>query len=168
MLRPSLRRGVLASAAVAATAIALQGTGFALPTETVTVDSWGTPGSCYARTVSADINPTENTEFVNFQLFVTVGQHTYSGAVVNTGPSSGGKLSATVNVAAPCSVAGGQPAVYNLYVQGYKGSPALPDYLFDQWNAYSVCNVSGSSCTDGPAVELIANVPPAPFAGHLP
>lgn len=168
MLRTTLRRGVLVTAAATATAIAMQGTGMALPTETVTVDSWGTPGSCYSRTVSADINPTENTEFVNFQLFVTVGLHTYSGAVVNTGPSTGGKLSATVTVSAPCSVAGGQLAIYNLYVQGYKGSPALPDYLFDQWNAYSACNITGPSCVDLPAVELDANIPPAPFVGHLP
>ncbi|MBV9098692.1 MAG: hypothetical protein JO079_11610 [Frankiaceae bacterium] len=167
MLRTNLRRAVVAGATVAASAMALQGTGLALPTETVTVDSWGTPGSCYARTVSADINPTENTEFVNFQLFVTVGGHTYAGSVVNTGPSTGGKLAATVSVSAPCSVAGGQPAIYNLYVQGYKGSLALPDYLFDQWNAYSVCNLTGPSCIDTPAVELDANTPVA-FVGHLP
>lgn len=163
MLRTAARL-VAVTAATVASAAALQGTALAGPGETFGTSWSAGPGACYARSVTVTVSSPDPAEYIQFQLSVTIAGTTYTGAKTTVPPSGGaGVAPQTVSVSAPCGVAAGQAAVYDIWVNGYKNALAAPDYVFDQAHGYSVCNVpTAGGCTDSPvAAPLITRTPVA-------
>jgi hypothetical protein len=151
------------TAATVASAAALQGSALAGPGETFNL-SWSSLGACYERSVTATVGTPSAGEYIQFQLAVTINGVTTAGSTTTIGPVSGTVAPVTVSVK-DCSAGANQPAVYDLWVNGYMGALAAPDYVFDQAHGYAVCtpkvnDTIAASCTDGPvAAPVITKTP---------
>ena len=158
MLRTAGRLLAVTTAAVS-TAAALQGTALAGPGETFNL-SWAASPGCYGRSVTINVVGADPAEYIQYQLSVTVNGAKTIGAKTTLSP--GDTSARTVSVSAPCG-SSGQPAVYDLWINGYKGALAAPDYVLDQYHGYSVCNVTAvGACTDMQSgVPVITKTPVA-------